>query len=657
MEDRKESQKIPGGPPPESPRRVPINWVWFGLFFLVLFFLHFYHILLVESDASFSRLFFLVDALVQCLFEVSVLMCLAAWVRAKAPRLIRLLFALLVCGVFLGHLIDFPLVRLMDMSVWHALQFYLQESPRNFLELLYASNVPLQTWIMGGVGVLVVFAAGVLLYNASGRLSWKMPFGFTARTFGITLFFLPLFLFFWETMWSASVSPLLFGRYQKALPWKMNFFAPAPHTLSLRAPLGALEEESTYLARVDAKSRTLVRRPDIFLFVIESLREDYITQEIAPHLHRFKREHISSELALSNANATQISWFALFHSQFPLHWASVRPPRWSMGSPALGMLKKMGYQICVYTSARLGYYHMDEVILGKDCHLADNYVTFSHLGEREVYECDERGINQLIEELPRDANAPPRVCLVFLDSTHFGYSWPKEQGTRFQPIQEPLSYLKAACKTHDMESIKNRYRNAVFFVDSLFGRFVEALRKTPRWKDCAIMVTGDHGEEFYERGYIFHASDLNSFQTHVPLYYKLGDTGPKHLPLMTTHMDVFPTLFHYLAGNESFGDCFEGGSLFSDHRWPYAVCARYNASRHPCEFFIHNGQSKAILRFEGGGNIYQSLVLQVVALKDNRDAITSEPWETAWPRFAPAMERLFPVHGKKGALVGSCDGN
>src|ERR1700722_11553084 len=113
--------------------------------------------------------------------------------------------------------------------------------------------------------------------------------------------------------------------------------------------------------------------------------------------------------------------------------------------------------------------------------------------------------------------------------------------------------------------------------------------------ESVVIITGDHGEEFYEEGHLFHASSLSHHQMHVPLYYKFGSSNilQKH-PLMTCHMDIFPTLFHYLTDQDCMHNVLQGQSIFRPNRWPYTIIARFNASRSPREFCINNGNKKII---------------------------------------------------------------
>jgi membrane-anchored protein YejM (alkaline phosphatase superfamily) len=224
------------------------------------------------------------------------------------------------------------------------------------------------------------------------------------------------------------------------------------------------------------------------------------------------------------------------------------------------------------------------------------------------------------------------------------YSWPKET-TRFYTIEDKINYFKAAFSKNGLEEIKNRYRNALYFVDSLFAKFLNALEKTPGGQEAVVVVTGDHGEEFYEHGNLFHASSLSHPQMHIPLYYRFGDNrSVKEYPLckMTCHMDVFPTLFHYLAGEDLMGEVLQGESILKENRWPYTVVARFNASRSPTEFCIHNGDCKLIAEFSNERDIFNSKALRILSTKNCQDENIRKEIGSVHEEFDSAFERIFP---------------
>ena len=56
------------------------------------------------------------------------------------------------------------------------------------------------------------------------------------------------------------------------------------------------------------------RKPDIYVFMIESWRSDSITPEVAPFLSKFKKEECQDlGRTYAGSNCTPLSWFSMFH--------------------------------------------------------------------------------------------------------------------------------------------------------------------------------------------------------------------------------------------------------------------------------------------------------------------------------------------------------
>ena len=306
------------------------------------------------------------------------------------------------------------------------------------------------------------------------------------------------------------------------------------------------------------------------------------------------------------------------------------------------LLKKMGYKIHVSSSSRLNYYQMNKLIFGEGEHLADSLFLPDEIECAEPYQRDQSAVDALIGKMKTQESAS--LFIVFLDATHLDYSWPLDKSP-FTPFEDKINYFKAALFRDGVKGIINRYRNALHFVDSEFGRYLDALKTAPGGKDAVVIITGDHGEEFYEHGNLFHASSLTHPQTNPPLYYKFGKEAAIKAKVqceMTCHMDIFPTLFHYLIGENLMGEIMQGESIFQRDRWPYTVIGRFNASRNPHEYCIHNGENKLIAGFSDERNIFQSRGLQIHSIKNERDENIERGLDAIYEEFGPALDRLFP---------------
>ena len=285
------------------------------------------------------------------------------------------------------------------------------------------------------------------------------------------------------------------------------------------------------------------------------------------------------------------------------------------GSLPLQILKKLGYKINVYSSAQHKFYGMKEVIFGTNAYLADSYNYYCHYDPVPAHETDRQAVDEFIAHLDKRGSRQGNVFLIFLDSTHFNYSWPDDYPTHFKPISQTETGLQIQNSPEDIEKVKNRYRNSIHYADSLFGEIVDALKTRHLYHDSCIVFTGDHGEEFYEEGQLFHASHLSAVQTEVPIYYKLGNRpAPENVDrLLTSHIDIFPTLFDHLLSSEPFASLYHGESIYREERTPYVIAGRHNGPRTPKEFILHDGTTKLTFRLQGN----KLSILKISDLRDN----------------------------------------
>jgi hypothetical protein len=282
---------------------------------------------------------------------------------------------------------------------------------------------------------------------------------------------------------------------------------------------------------------------------------------------------------------------------------------------------------------------MDQRIFGVGNYLTDALFTEEEPESQAPCTRDQQAVDTLIHQMENES-VGGRLFIVFLDATHLDYSWPKES-TPFEPCSDKINYLKAVLSNSDLELIKNRYRNSLYFIDTLFGRFMQKLRTYGGGDEAVVVVTGDHGEEFYEQGRLFHASSLSHVQTHVPLYYKLGTCTEKPSTSMSCHMDIFPTLFHHLSDRDCMQGILKGQSIFHPARWPYTVIARFNASRNPCEFCIHDGQRKLTLTFSDERDIFKAKGVRILSTRNVRDEIVAYDLPLLKEQFRGAFDHLF----------------
>ena len=89
-----------------------------------------------------------------------------------------------------------------------------------------------------------------------------------------------------------------------------------------------------------------------------------------------------------------------------------------------------------------------------------------------------------------------------------------------------------------------------------------------------IIVTGDHGEEFFEKGRLGHNSAFVEEQIRTPLVIHVPGQGHNVVTHITSHTDIVATLAPLLGVRNNASDYTVGQSLFSPDydRKAYMVC-------------------------------------------------------------------------------------
>ena len=127
-----------------------------------------------------------------------------------------------------------------------------------------------------------------------------------------------------------------------------------------------------------------------------------------------------------------------------------------------------------------------------------------------------------------------------------------------------------------VEQIKNRYINACHHLDSQLGRLYRQLEESDLLENTIVIVTGDHGEEFMEKGRRGHNSEFHEEQIRVPLVMRIPGRAPAVYTHMTRHIDIPTTLLRYLGVTNDLADFTLGRSLFETTAPPYSVVSSWD---------------------------------------------------------------------------------
>jgi len=560
------------------------NISFYVLLSLLIFSIHVLHIALHFSE----NITILSKLLVMAFFESSlegVLLCLVGSFFAKS-KILHAFYVVFASFFPVIHLIDFMLERLFNLSVWQTIVSFFSESWHNMLELLYATNFPMWSWVLGFFVLGLMGAFFIFVYNKMLVLDQKFN---KDKIFKVFLTFSCLLFLVYVPLKSAIQPGLtLHFHVAKVLPFK-NFLTQKVvekedlEMSACRSPKGFTEYKNG--------------NQSLFIFMIESLRDDCINQNTAPYMYALGQEYFRHPYCFSGANGTHLSWFSFFFSQPAMFWKTSE----ALGSPFIKNLKDNGYTINVLSSARLKYYDMDTQIFGQNLEYIDDLYCPKMNEPLTAFEADKLCFEKMTSKIKTQKNK--QLFIVFLDATHFGYSLPHEADLKFQPSSEKVPYFASVFTKVDILGIKNRYLNTIYALDKLMGQFVDDLKKENLFEDSMILVTADHGEEFYEKGQLFHASHLSQEQLRIPFILKTphGYTGTIGHQQTLSHMDMLP-----LMGSVLKQESFEDKTI--------QICSRYNFSQTPKETVIVSKEGKKLFVYDE-----KCRVLKLVGLFDTQD--------------------------------------
>jgi arylsulfatase A-like enzyme len=162
---------------------------------------------------------------------------------------------------------------------------------------------------------------------------------------------------------------------------------------------------------------------------------------------------------------------------------------------------------------------------------------------------------------------------------HYDYAPPPPFDTLFDPnytgeisgrdfFHDPR--IVEGMPARDLQHVLALYDGEIAFTDSYIGRLFELLKRLGIYENSIIVVTSDHGDEFFEHGCKGHRNNLFDETLCVPLIIKFPhgnlrpDLGPR-LPLGTriaeqvSIVDIVPTFLDCLGIDP--GMTFDGRSL------------------------------------------------------------------------------------------------
>lgn len=137
----------------------------------------------------------------------------------------------------------------------------------------------------------------------------------------------------------------------------------------------------------------------------------------------------------------------------------------------------------------------------------------------------------------------PFSLYVNFQIAHFPYALPDGAASPFQPAHLPGNANFLGWDEADRQVMRNRYDNAIAYVDAQVGKIEQYLERTGQLESTLWVITADHGEMMGEHGIVTHGKSLHEGEARVPLlvhYPKV--VAPADVDEPVSHLDVLPTI-------------------------------------------------------------------------------------------------------------------
>jgi len=361
---------------------------------------------------------------------------------------------------------------------------------------------------------------------------------------------------------AANAFPFYQPMTYSTLAKKMGFVPSRQTSFRLKAGSGQIHYPAKPI------ERTASPHYNIVWLVSESLRADMLDPEIMPDTWAFSKQAVSFSQHYSGGNGTRMGLFSMFYGLYGSYWFPFLNEQ--RGPLIMDLLLKDQYQISLYTSARFTYPEFDSTLFARipldQMHARDTSLT--------NWQNDRHHVTELLDFIGHRDPSRPFMTFLFFESPHARYYFPPESVIR-RPYLKNLNYATMDVNK-DMPLIKNRYINSCHHLDSQLGRVITYLKENNLLDSTIVLITGDHGEEFMEKGRWGHNSAFSEEQTRVPMVLWVPGQPAGRVSRMTSHLDIPATLLPLLGVTNPPEDYSLGFNLLGTKEREYTMIADWS---------------------------------------------------------------------------------
>lgn len=311
---------------------------------------------------------------------------------------------------------------------------------------------------------------------------------------------------------------------------------------------------------------------NIVWLVAESLRWDQLDPQIMPNSFAFAQQGQHFLQHYSSGNGTREGLFGMFYGLYGSYWDNFLHA--NQGPLLIDRMQSLNYQMDIRTSARFSYPEFNKTLFARVPHELLHEDEF----KEDAWQRDRDNTSALLDFIGKRDPSRPFLTFMFFESTHARYTFPDEAIIR-RPYLESVDYteLSRAKLAPYVDQLRNRYSNSAHWVDAQLGRIYQALAQQKLLDNTIVIVTGDHGEEFMEKGFWGHNSSFVEEQTRPPLIVWMPGEPHREITRLTSHMDIAVTLLQLLGASNDVGDYAFGRNLFDETPRDFIVVSDWHS--------------------------------------------------------------------------------
>lgn len=397
-------------------------------------------------------------------------------------------------------------------------------------------------WLAAGIAALGIVHAGIfLLFAKVERLQfrevslWKVPAVLTCMA-GVAFLMTHIICTYSHyvmdpaPLQAADCIPFYINGTAGTLYKKLGFKKPAREAVVVK--FSKKSHLESYPAAAISRNKKKSGY-NVFWIVCESWAEKLFSPEIMPHTTAFAKKGIFFKNHYSGGNVTRQGVFSMFYGLPGNYWHAFLAAR--RRPVFMDWLMEDGYSFECLTSSKFSYPEFDQTVF-----FSVPKKDLTSDSEGLSFERDQRNVKRLLKSLEEEAaSGKPFFNFMFFESCHHPYSFP-EEAMFYKDYIDPFNAVNATAAQGP--AIFRRAANSARHLDMRLGEIFDFLEKKNLLKNTIVILAGDHGEEYFEKGRLGHSSAFNNEQTRTPLIIYYPGVQPRIYDKMSSHLDVVPMI-------------------------------------------------------------------------------------------------------------------